>query len=61
MYTAISILTLTFIIVLWRFKVIYDRKLKKMQIEWLEYVTTAMGELESKLAMAELEKEKDGQ
>lgn len=54
MYTAISILCVAFIIVMAWFKRFYDRKLKEMSRQWVEFFTNYTGELEAKLAKMEM-------
>ena len=54
MYTAISILCVAFIIVMAWFKRFYDRKLKEMSRQWVEFFTNYAGELEAKLAKMEM-------
>jgi len=63
MTPAIIILFVAVCIVLLWFKRLYDKKLTKIQVEWLEYISVALQDLTDELARVEQEvKQKaDGQ
>ena len=62
MYTAIAIWSVVFIVVLWRFKKIYDKRLKDLQKNWVEFINTMCGEMDARITSDhdEIKKLKDG-
>lgn len=59
MYTTISILCVVFLLMMAWMKVLYDRKLKEMSRQWVEFFTNYTGELEANIAKLEYEEQKE--